>query len=207
MVDVRELGELQLDGLREVASIGAGHAATALSQLTHKVIMVDVPRLAIVALEDVPRVIEQEEAPVAAVMMQVLGDLTGRTVQVFPARTASRLAGILLQEVDVDFPDGFGEMEQSALKECGNILSGAYLGALSDFLGMVLLTSVPALAVDMSAAVLSSAYLGDGEVDDHLLCIDTIFRMDGDEAVLRGHFLLLPDAPSLRIILRSIRLG
>ena len=29
MVDVRELGSLQLDGLREVANIGAGHAATA----------------------------------------------------------------------------------------------------------------------------------------------------------------------------------
>ena len=34
MIDVRELGTLQLDALREVANIGAGHAATALSQLT-----------------------------------------------------------------------------------------------------------------------------------------------------------------------------
>ena len=34
MDDVRDLKALQLDALREVANIGAGHAATALSQMT-----------------------------------------------------------------------------------------------------------------------------------------------------------------------------
>ena len=33
MEDVRALKELQLDALKEVANIGAGHAATALSQM------------------------------------------------------------------------------------------------------------------------------------------------------------------------------
>ena len=34
MEDLRSLKALQIDALREVANIGAGHAATALSQLT-----------------------------------------------------------------------------------------------------------------------------------------------------------------------------
>jgi chemotaxis protein CheY-P-specific phosphatase CheC len=43
------------------------------------------------------------------------------------------------------FPDGFDQMEhQSALKEIGNIIVGAYLNALSDFMGMLLIMSVPA---------------------------------------------------------------
>ena len=34
-----------------------------------------------------------------------------------------------------------GELEQSAIKEAGNILSGAYMNALSDFMGLMLLPS------------------------------------------------------------------
>ena len=53
MDDVRDLKELQLDALKEVANIGAGHAATALSQLTDRRIMISVPEIAITRLEDV----------------------------------------------------------------------------------------------------------------------------------------------------------
>jgi hypothetical protein len=45
MEDVRGLKELQLDALREVANIGAGHAATALSQMTNHTIMIAVPEV------------------------------------------------------------------------------------------------------------------------------------------------------------------
>ncbi len=44
MDDVRTLKALQLDALREVANIGAGHAATALSQMTNRTIMIACPR-------------------------------------------------------------------------------------------------------------------------------------------------------------------
>ena len=207
MIDVRELGHLQLDALREVANIGAGHAATALSQLIGRRIAVDVPQIQVVRLEEVAGLTGREDETVAAVLMLVLGDMTGRTVQIFPSSTASRLAGILLRRDDIPFPDGFGELEQSALKEAGNILAGAYLNALSDFLGMLLLTSVPGLAIDSAAAVLTSSYLNFGEEGDYVFSIDTVFRMDENQEILRGHLLLLPDAASLRAILQSIRLA
>src|SRR5690625_2164693 len=162
MIDVRELGELQLDALREVANMGAGHAATALSQLTQQRIEVDVPTIQVVPLEEVAGLTGYGDEVVAGVVMHILGDLAGRTVQILPAETAKRMAGILLQREGVTFPDGFGELEQSALKEAGNILGGAYLNALADFLGMVVLTSVPGLAVDMASAVLMSSSVSAG---------------------------------------------
>lgn len=207
MIDVRELGSLQLDGLREVANIGAGHAATALSQLTNRRIWVNVPLIRVVRLEDVAEMTGRADEVVAAVVMQVLGDLAGRTIQIFPPATASRLAGILLNQPDLDFPADFGELERSALKEVGNILGGAYLNALSDFLGMLLLTSVPGLAIDLCAAVLTSSSAPIGERTECLICIDTLFRMDEVDETLGGHFLLLPDAASLQVILRAIRLA
>ncbi len=207
MVDLRELGALQLDALREVANIGAGHAATALSQMTQRRIWVNAPRIHVVRVEDVGELTGRSDEVIAAVAMQMLGDLAGRTIQVFPGDTARRLAGILLNREDITFPDGFGELEQSALKEAGNILGAAYLNALSDFLGLLLLTSVPALAIDLAAAVLTSGSVGVLAESDHLICIDTIFRMGDEPEGLQGHFFLIPDPDSLQVILRSIRLA
>src|SRR4029079_18310564 len=41
MEDIRSLKAIQLDALREVANIGAGHAATALSTMTGGTIMIN----------------------------------------------------------------------------------------------------------------------------------------------------------------------
>ena len=68
----------------------------------------------------------------------------------------------------IGFPDDFGELEQSALKEVGNILVGAYVNALSEFMGMMLIMSVPALAIDTAAAVLTTSYLNFGSDSDYV---------------------------------------
>ena len=205
-MDVNELGRLQLDGLREVSNIGAGHAATALSQLTSRRVLVDVPQVLILPIDRAGELTGAPAEPVAAVLMKVFGDVTGRTLQIFPAPVASRLAEILLGREPIAFPDGFGVMERSALQETANIVGGAYLNALSDFLGMMLLPSVPELSVDQAGAVLTTGFLNfDGEVAEHVLCLETRLRMQGEEA-LRGHFLLLPSGDSLQVILRAIRL-
>ena len=96
-------------------------------------------------------------------------------------------------------------MEQSALKEAGNILASAYMNALSDFMGMMLLPSVPSLVIDLSAAVLTTAYLNFGHDRDFVFCVETEFRIDGANEQLRGHFLLLPDLASLQAIFDAIR--
>jgi chemotaxis protein CheC len=206
MDDLRTLQPIQVDALREVANIGAGHAATALSQMTGATIMISVPRINVARLEDVSPQITSPEEPVAAVLMHMLGDLTGRTLLVFPRPTAIRLAELMLRR-----PQGssktFGELEQSAIKEAGNILSGAYMNALSEFMGLMLLPSPPSLAVDMSQAVLSTAYVQFGAEDDYVFCVESEFYMKELDEHLRGFFLLLPDRPSLQKILRSIKVA
>ena len=205
MEDARELKALQLDALREVANIGAGHAATALSQMTNRTIMISVPEVNVRPLEEVADLLGQPDAVVAAVLMQMMGDLTGRTLVLFPEVSAKRLCDILLRR-----PDGttneFGAMEQSGLKEVGNILVSAYMNALSDFMGMMLVPSVPSLVIDQSAAILTTTYLNFGHERDFVFCVETSFRFEDNSDPLRGHFLLLPDMPSLRAIFDAIRL-
>ncbi len=205
MADLLQLTQMDLDALRETANIGAGHAATALSQMTSHTIMITVPTITIAALEDVPSRILPEEEPIVAVLMQMMGDLTGRTLLVFPHPTAMRLAQLMIRRPAV--PNApFGELEQSAIKEAGNILSGAYMNALSEFMGLMLLPSPPSLAIDMSTAVLNTAYLQFGTERDMVVAVETQFFLQGEGEELRGFFLLLPDAASLQVILRAVRL-
>ena len=206
MDDIRSLKALQLDALREVANIGAGHAATALSQMIGGTIMISVPTINVSRLEEVPRQITAPEEPVAAVLMHMLGDLTGRTLLVFPKPTAARLAELMLRRPAGSSAE-LGEMEQSAIKEAGNILSSAYMNALSDFMGMMLLPSPPSLAIDMSTAVLTTAYLQFGSDRDYVFCVESEFYMTDVDERLRGFFLLLPDPASLQAILRAVRVA
>lgn len=206
MEAIRSLKTIQLDALRETANIGAGHAATALSQMTGTTIMIKVPAINVSSMEDIPPQFIPEEEPVAAVMMHMLGDLSGRTLLVFPKPTVMRMAELMLKR-PIGSSVALGELETSAIKEAGNILSGAYMNALSDFLGMLLLPSPPTLVIDMSAAVLTSAF-GEFATDaDSILCVESEFILTDTNQSLRGFFLLLPDAASLQVMLRALRLA
>ena len=205
MMDVRDLGPLQRDALREAANIGAGHAATALSQITGQRIMVQVPEVSVVPLERAGTMLGEPDEVVCAVILRVMGDITGRTLQVFPGATAARLARLAHGAEEAAFPT-LGDLDRSALKEIGNILVGAYLNALSQLLGLALTMSAPALAIDMAAAVLTTSYLNFGSEEDHVFCVNTNLVLEGGED-LRAHFLLQPDGDSLQAILRALRVA
>jgi len=206
MDDIRDLKELQLDALREVENIGAGHAATALSQMTNRRIMISVPKISVTRLEDVADLLGDSREVVAAILLHMLGDLTGRTLLVFPEPSAKRLCDLLLARKS-GTTQTFGELEQSGLKEAGNILCGAYMNALSSFMGMMLLPSVPSLVIDTAAAVLTSTYLNFGSDRDYVFCVETQFNFIAEDETLQGHFLLVPDFASLRAILQAVRLS
>ncbi len=201
--DLRMLSPRQLDALREVANIGAGHAATALSQMTDQRIMISVPQLSIASIDDMPNQIAEPEEPVAAVLMKMEGDLSGLTLLVFPHPIAMRIAGLMMRRPVTTL----GLIEESAIKEAGNILSAAYLNALADFMQMTLLPSPPSMAIDMSEAVLNSTYLEIAQESDYVFCVESEFQLQDQVERLRGFFLLLPDPPSLQRILRAIKVA
>jgi chemotaxis protein CheC len=194
----------QLDALRECANIGAAHAATALSTMIGSTIMISVPRVNVMRLEDIPPVVSTAEEPVAAVLLHMLGDLTGRTLLVFPCAAAVRLAELLMHR-DPSGAMTLGTLEESAVKEVGNILSSAYMNALSDFMGMMLLPSPPQLSIDSSAAVLAATHAQFGSDREQVFCVESEFLLKDVDEKLRGFFLLLPDPASLNVMLRAVR--
>src|SRR5258706_969101 len=90
------LSPARLDALREVANIGAGHAATALSTLTGTRIMISVPMVNVVPPGDfVPEIAPGVE--IVAVQMAMTGDIAGQTVFLLAIPAAPRLARRMLR--------------------------------------------------------------------------------------------------------------
>jgi chemotaxis protein CheC len=167
--------------------------------------MISVPTVQVARLEAVGPQLAPGEDPVAAVLMDMMGDLTGRTLLVFPKATVMRVAERMLRR-----PSGssvaLGALERSAVMEAGNILSGAYLNALADFMGLLLLPSPPTLAVDAVSAVVTPEFLR-LPAPGYVFVVETEFLVRDVAERLRGFFLLLPDPASLRAILRATRLA
>ena len=195
----------RLDALREVANIGAGHAATALSTLTSTRIMISVPMVNVVPPGDfVPEIAAGEE--VVAVQMAMSGSIKGRTVFLLPVAAGLRLAERMLCRKRGSSAS-LGELEQSALNEAGNILAGAYLTALSEFLQMRLMLSPPTLSTGDTMQVLDAFGEHAPRADAPILCVETEFFLDESAENLQGFFLLVPDSDAFDAIFRAVRVA
>lgn len=199
--EILELSAMQLDALKEIGNIGAGNAATALSQMINRKIEMNVPRVSITPLSEVPDLVGGPDAMVVGVFLRVYGKAPGSVLFLLPKESAFYLVDTLMGKTHgatqkLDF------MDESALMEIGNILAGAFLNALSHFTKLTLLPSIPALALDMAGAILSVVLVQLGQIGDHALVIETDFLAEDDG--IRGQFFLLPDPGSLETILRAV---
>ncbi|ALS27570.1 chemotaxis protein CheC [Paenibacillus cisolokensis] len=195
------LEEFELDVLREVGNIGSGNAATALSRLLDKQVDMAVPRVSLMPFERIADIVGGPEQIVFAVYLRVEGEAPGNLFFIVEEDSAKALLRRFLA-IEAQQPDGYTEMELSALCEIGNILAGSYLSSLADFTRMSLAPTVPAIALDMAGAILSYGLVQYGEMGDSALLIETTF-LEGGEA-LKGRFFLIPDPESFVKIFRAL---
>lgn len=200
---VEKLTELEKDALKEVGYIGAGHAARALSKLIGQRIDVNVSIAATVSLTQLPEAVGGREELVAGVYLPVTGDLEGAVLLVFPQRSVLTLADLLMKR-EVGAATRLSEMDQSAIKEVGNILSGSCLTALSQFLGIKLVEHIPDLACDMVGALVDSISVKFGQKAEQVLVI--VVEMTTREKVkIIAYFFLLFSLEEAETILKAIR--
>jgi chemotaxis protein CheC len=195
------LTEEQLDALREISNIGMGHAATALSQLMGKTVYLRVPKVKSMEITSIPAACGGAERMIAGIYLQVMGQARGNILMVFPKDNALAMLKQLLSPLPF-VETKLTELQISTLKEVGNILASAYLNALGSVLKMPLIPSTPLFSFDMASAVVDYVLVELGVTSDAALMIETEFSIEGEQTF--GHFFLLPEPPSLRVILNAI---
>lgn len=203
----QKITSVHLDVLKEIGNIGAAHAATALSDLLQKKVDMQVPKVEMVSFNDMMELAGGSENIVVGIFLRIEGDAEGSMFFVLPIEQANRFIRGLIHDptFDLEKPP-VSELGLSAMQEMGNILSGSYLSALSDFTGLKIYPTVPGLSVDMFGAIISIGLIELSHVSDHVIVINTsIFdeaHIEGE--MMHGHFFLLPDPDSFESIFKAL---
>ena len=96
MSDEIKLSPAQLDALREIGNIGAGNSATALSQIINRRIDMNVPRVSMVPLDQVPDLVGGPDAIVVGIFLRVYGKAPGNILFLLPQKSAYYLVDTLM---------------------------------------------------------------------------------------------------------------
>ena len=195
-----ELNDIQYDVLKEIGNIGAGNATTALAQLLNLKIDMGVPKVALVPFKNIADAVGSEETVLIGIMLGLDGDINGMMMFLLHEKSACNLLHVLMGRDDNKGAD-FDEMELSALKEIGNIITGAYLSALSGLTGLSINASVPAMTIDMAGAILSVPAIEYSTIGEKVLLIETQF---GENDFINGYFVMVPELESYDVILSSL---
>ena len=199
MDEVKKLDELQADALREVGNIGMGHATTSLSKMLDKKIDISLNSIKFVPLVYVPEMVRNEDT-VVGVIQQLKGNVNGFLLLMLSRESAKFLTKMMLDE-ELD-PETFSEMEQSVLKELCNIMSGTYISAVSNFLGISIWLSPPSQVYDMAEAIVNQLVGMMSQDAENVLFLRTEFNVHSEK--LFGKMLIFTDAVSLSKILDTI---
>lgn len=201
-ITLEKMSDEYFDVLKELGNIGAGNATTALAQMMQCKVDMSVPQVRLLEFKEMGEMMGGAEVLMAGIYLGIEGDITGSIMFLLEKQAARHLVNKLMgMEIE---GEEFSEMEFSALKEVGNIITGAYLNSLSSLTNLVIYPSVPDLTVDMAGAILSVPAIQFGELGDKMLLIQTQFF---DEMVLDGYFILVPNLDSYGKILSALGLG
>ncbi|UUX91830.1 chemotaxis protein CheC [Methanoplanus endosymbiosus] len=195
-----QLTDKQLDAMAELGNIGASHAATSLSTMLMSQIDMTVPEAIMVDIANISDYFGDEIS--ALVVFEIQGELHpgGYVVLHLPRESAIRLTNTMLGSTDMERE--LNEMDESALLEVGNIMVSQFLDATATLLGIVMLPSPPAIAIDMAHAAFASIVAQIAVDIDEIILFRTELKSGMHD--IQSTIVMLPDTNTLDTILKLL---
>jgi chemotaxis protein CheC len=193
-----QLSGFQSDALREIGSIGMGNATTALSKLLNSQVQLNLSNAQMIDIASMSAMVPSSMT-LAAIMMDLKGDLNGTIMLLFDFNSAVTLSSILVSGTAQENDPG---MYESALNEMGNILTGSYLKNMYELLGVKVVQSPPSTVLGDAQKVFAEIKSRlRGESAD-VLNIETMFQIQGlcnpqGNCTLYGDMFLFLDQDSI----------
>ena len=181
------LDPMVIDMLKEVGHICTGNATIALSQVLTKKVELTIPDLKLIDSNKVLVELSETQDVLVGVSVQLLGNLTGNIVLMFPEKGAySMIDAVSQYRKELGNATEYGV---SSLKEIGNIVISAYLATLSTFTRQVILHSTPNLICGTLETVFNVAFTKMDTEVNKIILIETFFKIAGKD--IDGSFFLL----------------
>ncbi|WP_331722109.1 chemotaxis protein CheC [Alkalithermobacter thermoalcaliphilus] len=197
---VENIKGLYLDIIKEIGNIGAGNAATSLSELINRKIEMEVPSVEILDTEQIVKILGGEDLVVCGVYLNFHGDINGTILLILDITSSNNLLSILFQRPVENFE--YNDLEISALQEIGNILSSSYINSVSSLSNLKINISVPSVSIDMAGSILSVPAIEYGTISDKIILIENKLSEGGSE--ITAKFFLMPDIDSFKILFKSL---
>lgn len=179
----------EMDMLREVSSIAAGHGSIALSEMIGRKLHLNLPSLSIVPAKQVLEKLPSDQI-VISVACNILSGIKGEIIFVLSEKSAFKLIDVCLRGHSETNRTGlFTEMGLSTIKEIGNIIISCYVGALSMILKTIVIPSIPTLMSGSLQQVLSMVVSPYGP-DNIILMVEAEF-IEPEEAISGSFYLVL----------------
>ena len=195
-----ELNALQQDALIELLNIGFGRAAASLSQLTGHRVLLEVPKVTIHPVDEVPRALESVvSSDVASVHQIFSGAVAGDALLMLDQNGASILKELLTNEPAL--PLSIDASAREVITEVGNILLNACLGTFGNILNVQVTFSVPHLTLESVGAILESLRVHSEGVR-YALVVHAGFKVRDTE--IRGYLVIVLSVASLDRLIREV---
>jgi len=195
--------ELAISAVTEIANVGLGHAATALSDLTGQSFDIDVPNVTATVVTEFASQARELFQPGVGVLVGFTGDADGQLLFIFPWDSAQKLWAALLG-TSPESAEMIDELSASAMLEIGNVVCSNFLNAISDLTSLKLHAECPQMAIDFVDAILAEASFA-AEVNQRIaVSIET--HLNAASLQCEAFCVAMPSETGLRTILSALGL-
>ncbi len=147
--------EMHTSFLQEIANMGAGNAATSISDMISSATDISVPTVKILPCNEAGGLADMLSSRTAAYLINLCGDLNGSVLFIIPYEFAERLVSTYFPGVSIKGSADMDEMAVSVVKEMVNISAAAYANNFAIISGMTVDISVPESVTAPSAKILA----------------------------------------------------
>jgi chemotaxis protein CheC len=188
----------KLEVFNEMTESGAERAADNITTMTGLDTDVEVNRMSFVPIDGVPAAVGDKRY--VGTVMEYSGKPSGYLVILFDRPSAEAVVDAL---VPTETDGQWGEMEQSAMKELGNIMTSGFIDGWANVLESSIDHSPPTFVSDMGSSIMSPIVGRMARRQDHAFLLDSTIRTDED-GVFRCELFALPDEAELREVLDDL---
>lgn len=197
----QNIGNTEIDALKEIGNIGAGNAASSLSKILNKKIEMDVPEAEFIPITEFGQKFGGDKI-VMSIYSPIQGDLSGETLFLFSRESAMGFVDLMMGN-EMGQTKNLDELSESAFKEMANIFIGSYLNAISDMMSLKIMPGVPVVATDMVQAILDSLLMKMSEYADKVLCNKAKISIEGHP--VNGDFIFIFDLDTIKVLLQKLQ--
>jgi chemotaxis protein CheC len=204
-----------INELKKMATEGAEGASKSLSTLINQKVSINAVTVRATPVSKISKLIAEPNAKTVTIRMGLSGDVFGVIMLIYPEQSALNINDILKHEKLGETHD-LNSVDDSALAETGNIVSGSFLTSISNYLKINMLESVPTIVKgSLENTVKDAVKLFHKKEIAESIAMEINFNLSSGgtedvsnvlpEVKTTGYFILLLDADSGNKVLNSLK--